>query len=310
MIDETLLEIIVIINYVISGLSISFYLFYGYCIIKKNEWVYSIQIKTVLLLISIFQSSYYFYGKESNPSLLCTIFGVLDIALDFSKISVSIIIPLINARDKLISDFYKVKTENIIFLNVLCSIVIPFILLLLSILLGDIAPINNSFCYASNKTFRIGLFTMFFIYYFAFFVLMLKIGTDNKNALSKIQYNIDKHNSDSNIELKSGDALFRSLFRYLLVQFLKFIILIVFVINFFCDSYLNSKYALYRIFVGSPFYLIVSILVQNLSIPLFLLAFGFDVINGVDITANLCSCPEITKNQMHLINSKSDSNLI
>lgn len=39
--------------------------------------------------------------------------------------------------------------------------------------------------------------------------------------------------------------------------------------------------------MDSPFYLIFSILIQNLSIPLFLLAFGFDVINGVDITKNL-----------------------
>ena len=86
-----------------------------------------------------------------------------------------------------------------------------------------------------------------------------------------------------------GNKLVKSLFKYLLVQLLKFIILIVFVINFFCDSYLNRNYVLYRIFVDSPFYLIFSILIQNLSIPLFLLAFGFDVINGVDITKNLCT---------------------
>ena len=310
MIDETLLRIIVIINYVISGLSISFYLFYWYCLIKKGGWEYNIQIKTVLLLISFFQSSYYFFGKESDVSLKCTVFGVLDIALDFSKISVSIIIPLINARDKLTSDSGKVDTKNIIFLNALCSIVIPIILSLLSILLGEIAPINNSFCYATNKRFRIGLFTMFFVYYFAFFVLMLKIGIDNKNALAKIKYDVEKHNSDSNIELQSGHALFKSLFKYLLVQLLKFIILIVFVINFFCDSYLNRNYVLYRIFVDSPFYLIFSILIQNLSIPLFLLAFGFDVINGVDITKNLCTSNTAKTTDKYKQLTESGSNFI
>ena len=70
--------------------------------------------------------------------------------------------------------------------------------------------------------------------------------------------------------------------KFSLVQLLKLFILIVFVLNFFCERYLKHDELLYHIFVDSYLFKIVAILLENLSIPLFMYVLGNFVIGGND----------------------------
>ena len=98
--------------------------------------------------------------------------------------------------------------------------------------------------------------------------------------------------SSSNDVLSDGkNKIKKTMIKFSLVQLLKLFILIVFVLNFFCERYLKHDELLYHIFVDSYLFKIVAILLENLSIPLFMYVFGNFVIGGNDPN-NKCE-PEI-----------------
>ena len=101
----------------------------------------------------------------------------------------------------------------------------------------------------------------------------------------KIESNDCSNNtvSSSHDVLSDGkNKIKKTMIKFSLVQLLKLFILIVFVLNFFCERYLKHDELLYHIFVDSYLFKIVAILLENLSIPLFMYVFGNFVIGGND----------------------------
>ena len=323
---------ITIINYAISSCSIIYYIYKGYtflpkpcvfkCLIGQDTL-----IRICLLLISLFQSSYYFFVNQEG--FFCKFLGCLDIFLDFSKMSISIILSMLISNDNAEVE-NRISDIKINIIHVVFSVLLPLAISIMALQWGEIAPINISFCYPTAPLFRILVFISFYFYYLVFFLIVVyimknsvlvndsiegKIKDKLKDSIRtydpepvqpdqsvqieenqiksdalvirnrKIESNDCSNNtvSSSNDVLSDGkNKIKKTMIKFSLVQLLKLFILIVFVLNFFCERYLKHDELLYHIFVDSYLFKIVAILLENLSIPLFMYVFGNFVIGGND----------------------------
>lgn len=332
---------VTIINYAISSCSIIYYIYYGYFLFSKTRNFscpigQDTLIRICLLLISLFQSSYDFFVNQEG--FFCYFLGCLDIFLDFSKMSISIILSLIISNDN-VENENKISNTIINILHVVFSLLLPLAISMMALKWGEIAPINISFCYPTEPLFRIIVFFSFFFYYLVFFLIVIYImknsvlvfdsieNKETKNELiSSVQsspepdqvnkimkendcqiiereissdglviqskrneLNEPKENSQETVNSTDGvlseerKKIRETLIKFSLVQLLKLFILIVFVLNFFCERYLRHDELLYHIFVESYLFKIVAILIENISIPLFMYVFGNFVIGGNDL---------------------------
>ena len=280
--DEIIPNWLKIVNYIISSVSIIVYVFYTYLLlgIKIQNWDYSILIKAYLVFISFCQSLYYFFTPENT---ICKLLGSFDICLDYVKISLSIIILLLNTNDKL-NISKNINNKTIFFINFIASFLIPFGFGVIVFFNGDIKKLHGSFCYPTNAYFRFFTYATYGIYYCVFFIITIVI-----------LYKIKRESEDE--EMKRGNLkdkesviidniliLMRSLIFYMLIQAVKMFTFIIFLLNFVCYQYPNRNIFFCKYIQDTRFYEVVAILILNLTIPFFLFAFGFDNINGISLT--------------------------
>ena len=168
---------ITIINYAISSCSIIYYIYKGYtflpkpcvfkCLIGQDTL-----IRICLLLISLFQSSYYFFVNQEG--FFCKFLGCLDIFLDFSKMSISIILSMLISNDNAEVE-NRISDIKINIIHVVFSVLLPLAISIMALQWGEIAPINISFCYPTAPLFRILVFISFYFYYLVFFLIVVYI---------------------------------------------------------------------------------------------------------------------------------------
>ena len=281
--DEIIPNWLKIINYIISVLSIIVYIFYTnlLLLLKIRNWDYSILIKAYLVFISFCQSLYYFFTPENNT--ICKLLGSFDIFLDYVKISLSIIILLLNTNDKL-KITKNIKVRTIILINFIASFLIPFGFGVIVYFYGEIKKLHGSFCYPTNIHLRFFTYATYGIYYCVFFIITIiilyKIKRESKDEEMK---RVNSKDTESVI-INNILRLMRSLIFYMLIQAVKMFTFIVFLLNFVCSQYPNRNIFFCKYIQDNRFYEVVSILILNLTIPFFLLAFGFDNINGISLT--------------------------
>ena len=277
-----------IINKIISSASIIVYLFYTCLLIKVKQCEYSLLIKAYLVFISFGQSLYYFFSPENNT--ICKLLGSFDIFLDYVKISLSIIILLLNTNDK-ISINNNINNKTIFFINFITSFLIPFGFGVIVFFYGDIKKLHGSFCYPTNAYFRIITYVIYGIYYCAFFIMSVYIIHFKINKTLKEEAVLEeKRKQDQADDISVDESVIKnnisqlkcSIICYFLIQFVKFFNCVIFLLNFLCISNNNVFFCSYVL--GTTFFNIISFLVQNLTIPFFLLAFGLDNINGISLT--------------------------
>ena len=273
-------------NYIISGVSIILYVFYTtlLLLLKIRNWDYSILIKAYLVFISFCQSLYYFFTPENNT--ICKLLGSFDIFLDYVKISLSIIILLLNTNDKLIIT-KNIKVRTIILINFIASFLIPFGFGVIVYFYGEIKKLHGSFCYPTNIHLRFFTYATYGIYYCVFFIITIiilyKIKRESKDEEMK---RVNSKDTESVI-INNILRLMRSLIFYMLIQAVKMFTFIVFLLNFVCSQYPNRNIFFCKYIQDNRFYEVVSILILNLTIPFFLFAFGFDNINGKSLTNSI-----------------------
>ena len=277
------------INYIISGLSIIVYIFYTYLLlrIKLKNWDYSLLIKAYLVFISFCQSLYYFFSPDNKT--MCKLLGSFDIFLDYVKISLSINILLLNTNDK-ISMNININNKTIFIINFIFSFLIPLCFGEIVFFYGEIQKIQELFCYPMNETIRYFTYITHILYYCVFFVVSIYIfhfkinKTLNEEAAKEEKRNQDT--TDLSIDesvIKANISLLKcSIISYLLIQCVKFFNCVIFLMNFMCGK--NHILFLCSYVKGTTFFNVISFLIQNLTIPFFLLAFGLDNINGISLT--------------------------
>ena len=296
--DDTIPEWIIIINLVVSGISIIIYFFYIYLLIKQKGWEYSLKIKAYLVFISFCQSSYYFVSLIKVTEV-CQLFGSIDIFLEFGKISLSFIILLLNTNDKLNTN-YNIKSKHIFLTNFIFSFLLPLGIAVITYFFGGIEKLYESFCFPKNTNYKIVLNCLYGLYYGIFFILVIYI------SRVKIKKGLEEEQEEKNVLIKDTESLEESVIKngiqnlqksilfYTLIQVFKCLLQINFVFNLICTSPKNSGSCFCNVFGNTIFFHILSVIFQNISILLFLLAFGFDNINGINLLSGFNQKERIT----------------
>ena len=121
--------------------------------------------------------------------------------------------------------------------------------------------------------------------FISFCIFHFKINkTLNEEAAKEEKRNQDT--TDLSIDesvIKANISLLKcSIISYSLIQCVKFFNCVIFLMNFMCSK--NNIYFYCSYVKGTTFFNVISFLIQNLTIPFFLLAFGLDNINGISLT--------------------------
>lgn len=264
------------ISLVISGISFLPYILFLVYLLLNREYtkdLYRFIINIILLFSCIIQSSYYLLHKivgkeylEIEGSSYCKLFGSINVYADYSKMSISIIKMLytFHAYFDIFSDSTLESNQKKLFvINFFASIVFPVVMGILTFLLGNVKLSNNNLCYHENHMYRVFVYIGFLIYYLIFFRLAWKI------VLVFRRKSTPSTGSQASIILDNSQSHLRILLSYTSMIVLNCILYLGFVILF-----ISGKENLMSEIFG--------LLLEPLSIPLFLIFFGINETDSLE----------------------------
>ena len=260
------------ISLVISGISFLPYILFLVYLLLNREYtkdLYRFIINIILLISCIIQSAYYLlhkiagkeYLKLEEGSSYCKLFGSINVYADYSKMSISIIKMLYTFHayfDIFLDSTLSSNQKKLFVINIFASLVFPVVMGILTFLLGNVNVSSNNLCYHNNNTYRVIVYIGFLIYYLIFFRLAWKI------ALVFRRKSIPLTGRQASIILDNSQSHLRILLSYTSMIVLNCILYLGFVI-LFISSNKESSNLMSEIF---------GLLLEPLSIPLFLIFFG------------------------------------
>lgn len=270
------------ISLVISGISFLPYILFLVYLLLNREYtkdLYRFIINIILLFSCIIQSSYYFLhkivGKEylvnnddlgTSGSSYCKFLGSINVYADYSKMSISIIKMLYTFHayfDIFLDSTLSSNQKKLFVINIFASLVFPVVMGILTFLLGNVKLSGNNLCYHENVTYRVIVYIGFLIYYLIFFRLAWKI------VLVFRRKNIPLTGSQASIILDNSQSHLRILLSYTSMIVINCILYLGFVILF-----ISGK--------GILMSEIFELLLEPLSIPLFLIFFGINETDSLE----------------------------
>lgn len=303
-------EIINLITIIISAVALIpnvFLIVFQYFSNKKGIDTF---INYLLCICCLTESVYYFLGINSGI-LICQIKGVLMIIADTMRMSIGLFKLLLlrneNYSNLGIDKDPTTQDEFLSCMTCVFTIILPIILGLASLLLGNISYTSTSNCYPYNTGYKLIIYMSSTIYYFFFFFILWEIVVKTKFYQEKLAYTLKEGSLSYASINQTQTPIFNTLVWYGIVQALNFFLLLMFLVYLFLERFTEESFILHR-FVGSTVYQVCALCLQSFLFLLFLIVYGYHSIKLIDIK-NFLSCNRsIIKTYSDLSSLKIENN--